>query len=277
MEQHAAPAIDNLRRQYRTDPQTFQKRFFETLDESTETLVQRAMILREFETAGYSLPESVIDDYVQQRIRRQYPNRASFIKTLQAQGITYEKYRKDLRDQFIVEQMRLKNISDAIIMSPHKIEVYYVTHTNDFRVEEQVKLRMVVLNKSSSEPEQARKLAEEILGKLNEGASFSEMASVYSDSRRGQGGAWDWVEPSVLRKDLADAVASLNRGERSGVIETPEACYIILVEDRRPAHIKPLNDVREEIERILQEQESNRRQKQWNDKLKKKTFVRYFQ
>lgn len=277
VEDYTAPFVDDLRRQFRGDPEGYQKKLYSVLDENTEVLVQREMILHEFETAGYNLPESVIDDYVQQRIRSRYGNRATLTKTLQAEGVTFEKFRKQIRDQFIVEQMRLKNVSDAVMISPHKLEVYYVTHTNDFKVEEQVKLRMIILNKNSDDPGHARKLADEILGKLNDGASFAEMASVYSqDAKRSQGGSWDWVEKSVLRKDLADVAFGLKAGERSGVIETPEACYLMLVEDKRPAHIRPLNDVREDIEKTLLAEERDRLQKQWNDRLKKKTFVRYF-
>jgi peptidyl-prolyl cis-trans isomerase SurA len=278
VEDATTPLIDDLRRQFRNDPQGFQKRLVEVLDENTEALVQRELILREFETAGYNLPESVIDDYVQQRIRSRYGNRATLTKTLQAEGITFERFRQQIRDQFIVEQMRLKNVSEATMISPHKIELYYLSHTNDFKVEEQVKLRMIILNKSSSDPDQTRKLAEEIQAKLAEGASFAEMASLYSqDARRNQGGAWDWVERSVLRKDLADVAFTLKTGERSSVIETPEACYLMLLEDRRPAHIRPLNEVRANIEKTLIAQQRDRLQKQWQERLKKKTFVRYFQ
>jgi peptidyl-prolyl cis-trans isomerase SurA len=278
VEDNTTPLIDDLRRQYRNDPQGFQKRAYELMDENTESLVQRELILHEFDTAGYNLPDSVIDDYVQQRIRARYGNRATLTKTLQADGITFEKFRKQIRDQFIVEQMRLKNISDAIMISPHKLEVYYVTHTNDFKVEEQVKFRMIVLTNSSDNPEGARKLAQEIQTKLKEGASFAEMASVYSqDSKKSQGGEYDWVEKSVLRKEISDALAALKTGERSDIIETPESCLLLLVEDKRPAHIKPLNDVRSDIENELLRQERDRLQKQWIDRLKKKTFVRYFQ
>ncbi|MBC8095581.1 MAG: peptidylprolyl isomerase [Akkermansiaceae bacterium] len=277
VEDYTLPFVDDLRRQFRNDPPGFQKKVNEVLEENTEVLVQREMILQEFNTAGYNLPESVIDDYVQQRIRSRYGNRATLTKTLQADGITFEKFRKQIRDQFIVEQMRLKNVSDAVMISPHKLEVYYVTHTNDFKVEEQVKLRMIILNKTAEDPAQARKLADEIMVKLKDGAAFAEMASVYSqDAKRSQGGSWDWVEKSVLRKDLADAAFGLKAGEKSGVIETPEACYLMFVEDKRPQHIKPLNEVREEIEKTLLAQERERLQKQWNDRLKKKTFVRYF-
>jgi len=41
---------------------------------------------------------------------------------------------------------------------------------------------------------------------------------------------------------LAEAAFSLKVGEHSGVIEThdPPACYLMLVEDKRPAHFKAL-------------------------------------
>ena len=50
----------------------------------------------------------------------------------------------------------------------------------------------------------------------------------------------------------------------------------MLVEDKRPDHVKPLTDVREQIEKDLLAQERTRLEKQWIDKLKKKTFVRSF-
>ncbi|HET7624754.1 MAG TPA: peptidylprolyl isomerase, partial [Verrucomicrobiae bacterium] len=155
-------------------------------------------------------------------------------------------------------------------------EVYYAAHTNDFRVEDQVKLRMIVLNKTGENADQTKNLADEILGKIAAGAPFAEMASIYSqDSKRSEGGEWDWFETSKLRKELADAAVNLNPGQHSGVIDTPEACYIMLVEEKRPAHIKPLADVRDEIENKLMNEETDQLQKEWLDRLRKKTFVRY--
>ena len=100
--------------------------------------------------------------------------------------------------------------------------------------------------------------------------------------QRGQGGDWGWVEKynsdgaPVLRKELFDVAFALKPGEKSGIIETPQACYIMFVEDKRPEHIKPLNDVRDDIEKKLSSDESNRLLKQWIERLKRKTFVRTF-
>ena len=52
--------------------------------------------------------------------------------------------------------------------------------------------------------------------------------------------------------------------------------YIMLVEDKHPQRFKTQVEVREQIEKDLLAQERTRVEKQWVDKLKKKTFVRVF-
>ncbi len=273
-----AQTADVIVRQYAGKPDVLEKKMNEARAENLEKQLDRQLILHDFQTAGYNLPESILDDAVQERIKTRYGDRMTLTKTLQAQGLTLEKFRQQLREQIIVEALRQKNISSEIIISPHKIEAYYLAHRDDFKLEDEVRLRMIVLNKQSeAERARARTLADEILTKVKEGASFAEMAGIYSQgSQRKEQGDWGWVEKSVLRKELADVAFSLKPGENSGVIDTPEACYLMRIEDARPAHFKSLGDVREQIEKLLLLEERNRLEQQWIDKLKKKTFVRYF-
>jgi len=271
------PAVEALRRQYAGQPDVFQQKLTEMLNDGLEQLVERQLILHDFDTEGYKLPDSVVDALVQDRIREHFGDRATLTKTLQAQGMTFEQFRKDVRDQFIVAQLRNKNISQAIIISPYKVENYYLTHQDDFKVEDEIKLRMIVLNKNSSDDTNTLSLAHDIETKIKEGATFQEMASVYSQgSQQHQGGDWGWVERSVLRKELADVAFTLKPGQVSDVIETPESDYIMLVEQIRPAHVRPLGEIRDDIEKNLRIQEQARLEKQWIDSLKKKTFYRYF-
>lgn len=267
-----------LRRLYGRQPEVLEKKFNEALNDSLDKSLEIQLILHEFKTAGYNLPESYIDEVVQAEIKARYGDRAKLQQTLQAQGITYEKWRQQARDRFIVQQMRNKNIYQQSIISPYKIANYYQAHTNDFQLQEQVKLRMIVLNKGTpEETESTRALAREILSKIKEGAAFSEMAGIHSQgSQRSRGGDWGWVERSVLRQELAEVAFKLNAGELSDVVETTDAIFLMLVEDKRAAHTKPLAEVREEVENLLLKQERERAQKTYIDKLKKKTFVRYF-
>ena len=228
----------------------------------------------------------------------------------------------------IIGWLRQKNISSETVVSPHKVEVYYQAHRDDYKMQDEVKLRMIVLKTpGGGNAEQTEKLAEEILAKLKEGATFAEMATIHSEgSQRSQGGDWGWWEQSRLNKGLGDMANSLQPGQRSGVtsrttgddywvcqyengkptvgrryvvdpttkkerlaeerrfdtasaatnLPPPEEFSIMLVEDKRPAHYKSVNEVRDQIEKDLLDQEQKRLQDQWIDRLKKKTFVRYF-
>ena len=278
VEEFAAPAAQALRREYAGEPNLFQQKLGDALNDGLEQLVERQLILHSFDTEGYRLPDTVVDELVQDRIRERFGDRITLMKTLQAEGMTYEKFRKDVRDQYIVAALRAKNISpEKIIISPYKVETYYLVHQDDFKVEDEIKLRMIVLNKTSGDDTNTASLAGEILAKIKEGATFQEMASVYSQgSQRSQGGDWDWVERSVLRKELADTAFTLKPGQVSGVIETPEACYLMLVEQTRPAHVKPLSEVRDDVEATLRTQEQKQLEQKWVEQLKKKAFIRLF-
>jgi parvulin-like peptidyl-prolyl isomerase len=277
VEDFTAPAAEALRREYPDAPDMYNLKLNDALSDSLEQLVERQLILRSFDVEGYQLPDSVVDQFVQDRIREQFGDRVTFIKTLQAQGTTVEQFRKEVRDRYIVSALRQKNVSSEIQISPYKIENYYVAHTNDFKIEDEIKLRMIVLNKTSPDDTNTVHRAGEILAEIKNGAAFAEMARVYSDgSQKNQGGDWGWVERSVLRKDLANVAFTLKPGEVSGAIDTPQSVYLMLVEQTRPSHIKPLSEVQDEIETTLRTQEQARLEKQWIDGLKKKTFIRYF-
>lgn len=277
VELFAAPAIETARRQFRNDREGFLSKVNELLADSLKQLVERQLILHDFKAAGYNMPESIIEESVKDRIRERYGDRKTLTQTLQAQGSTFEKFRQQMRDQIIVEALRAHNISSEVIISPKKVEQYYRDHAQDYQVEDQVKLRMIVLTKSGESDTNASMLGEEIVTKLKEGVNFSEMATVYSQgSQRGEGGDWGWGTRSSLRKELADVAFTLKPGEISPVIETPGACFIMLVEEIKPAHTRPISEVHQEIERNLQVAERARLADQYIDKLKKKTFIRYF-
>jgi len=275
----AALVAGELQRQYRRQPEIFEKKINEALAESLDRALQRQLILRDYVASGYQMPESIIEEVVKERIQNEFGgSRADLTKTLQARGITYEQFKKQTRDRFIISQLQAKNIYQELIISPNKLEAYYLNHPDEFKVEDQVKLRMIVLNKATeAEAETKRALAGEISSKIKQGAAFAEMATVYSDgSKRNEGGDWGWVERRVLRKELVGPAFALKPGELSEIIETPGEIYLMLVEDKKSAHRKSLTEVRPEIERLLMTEEQNRLRKQYIDRLKKKTYVRYF-
>jgi parvulin-like peptidyl-prolyl isomerase len=277
VEDYSRDAVNALRQQYAAQPDVLNQKLNDLLNDALDQLVERQLILHSFDTDGYNkLPDSVVDELVQERIREQFGDRVTLIKTLQARGMTFEQYRQQIRDQYVSAALRNQNVQREVIISPVKILDYYQAHQGDYKVDDQVKLRMIVLTKATTDDTNAIKFAREIQAKLKEGVPFSELAGIYSQSsQQHQGGEEPWLERSALRKDLADAAFALAPGQFSDPIDAPDAVYLLKLEDKKSAQVKPLADVRNDIERTLRAEQQARLQKEWIAGLTKKTFVRY--
>jgi peptidyl-prolyl cis-trans isomerase SurA len=271
------PDADLWYQRYSSNPDMFRRKITELRENASDFLVDREVILHDFRET-LKVPDSIIDEIIQDRINEKFHNdNVALTKELEAEGITLEELKQRYRDEFIVEQMRIKYVPEPII-SPLKIESYYTEHQKDFKVEDQVKLRMIVLNKTSPDTvESTRRRAEEILSQIKTGASFEELARSYSDgSQRLEGGESGWEDFSVLNKILADEINKLKAGQFSGVIDAPDGFYLLLLEDRHPEHFRPLNEVRDKINKELADEETRRLTKLWIERLKKKTFIKNF-
>jgi parvulin-like peptidyl-prolyl isomerase len=278
--EYIRPAAETLFATVR-DPETLDKKIFALQRDGTDDLVKRHLILNDFKTAGYNYPESIIEDRIEERIKTQYHDRAELMQTLHARQTTMESFRKQQREEILITAMRQLKLPQDIIISPQKILDFYQQHQTNYAVGDEVKLRMIVLNKPNNDKGGVKQLAEDILRKINEGALFGEMARIHSERVGGGEASWAQRDPlhpegDTLRKELSDVAFALKPGQHSAVIDLPDACWLLEVEERRPPRTRPLSEVRDSIERELRFRESVRLEEKWIKRLKEKSFVRYF-
>ncbi|MEO6054844.1 MAG: peptidyl-prolyl cis-trans isomerase [Chthoniobacterales bacterium] len=240
-------------------------------------LIDRKLILQEFKKKEFNIPEYVIDDDVNKIIREEFGNdRAAFVRTLKAQGYTVTQFKEIERDKIIVQAMRAANIKEDFVISPKAVQSYYDKNRAVFSSPEQIKLRMIVL-KDDDGGEAKSQMAEEIRGRLNTGADFERMATMYSeDSTQDAGGDWGWIDKNTLNKDLSDIAFNLKAGEVSKVKKVGSSYYILMVEARKNATVKPLQEVRDEIQRRLTQEERLQNQTRWLAKLRSEGYVKVF-
>jgi parvulin-like peptidyl-prolyl isomerase len=245
-------------------------------------LVDRQLIIQEFRSMqekGANIPDYVVDDRVQTIIREEFGGeRAAFIRTLQAQGYTLTRFKEVEKEKIIVQAMRQAKITDNFVVSPKQIQDFYDKNKTAYSIPEQVKLRMIVLREGADDVIGAnkRQTAEEIREKIVGGAEFERMAQMYSEDEATSdlGGDWGWVERNTLNDQLTKTAFSLKAGETSPVLQIGDSFYILFVEARKNAAIKPMAEVREEIERNLIQQERMKAQQRWIDTLRRKAYIK---
>jgi peptidyl-prolyl cis-trans isomerase SurA len=217
--QASEEVISLYRRTFFNNPAAFEQKRLAAMADALEQLIDRQLVLQDFKTIGGVIQESWIDDTIKERIREQFGDRATLTKTLQSQGITSETYRQRERDRIVSMMMERKNVAEALLISPAKIERHYNTNLHRFKLGDQIKLRMIRLSRTSgASVEDLRRLASEIKAKIDAGVPFAEMASVHSEYWSKEGGLWGWKEESQLKKGLAEIAFSLNPGQCSKVV-----------------------------------------------------------
>ncbi|PZR71833.1 MAG: peptidylprolyl isomerase [Chthoniobacterales bacterium] len=274
----SAPRERLLRSQFTGDE--LAKQIKEARDLALKDLIDRQLIVQAFRKEKYELPGYFVEQRVQDIIREDFGgDRNTFIKTLQAQNYSLSEFKKMEMDKIIVQAMRGKNVKPVTMISPTKINEYYAKHKAEFTSKEQVKLRLIMIPTHAAEGNAAaqKAIAEEILGKLADGAPFDRMAQMYSeDSTRDLGGDWGWVERKTLAGPLEKVAFNLPTGRVSHVIELGPNYYILKVEEKRGGDTPSLAKMRPEIEKKLMQEESQRQQELWLAGLRQKAYIRTF-
>ena len=238
-------------------------------------LIDRQLVLQDFQKNKFNIPEYAVDDHVNTIIREQFKgDRLAFIRTLQAQGYTLQRFRKVETDKMIVQAMRQRAVKTDPILSPTKVERFYEQHSAEYSTPEQIKLRMIVLHKESAD---AKNVAQEIRTKVKGGAEFAKMAQMYSeDSSKEIGGDWGWIDRSTLNAELASPAFDLKPGQISKVVEVGSNYYLLWVEARKKAETKPLALVRDDVEKKVLQSDRQAAQEKWIKGLRDKAYVRIF-
>ena len=279
IDERVLPSVEMLYAQYANKPEELNKRAMDLRREATDSLVEQELILQEFKDSKLLLPENYVEHEVKRRIRERYGDRLTMVRTLKSQSLTYDDYYNRVRDDVILQAMTGKYVNSATIVSPQMIVNYYNEHQDSFKVEDQARIRTILLLKDKEHPEATRELGREILKQIQGGAAFDEMVSVYSEDQaiKGQKDAHlEWRDRMDMQKELADKTFSMKPGEVSDLVETDTAIWIIKLEDLRPAHIRDIEEVRDAIESEIKTQMRAKLKKEWIERLKKKYLVHYY-
>ncbi len=277
------PLIPALQREARNEKE-FNEKLEALQDEKIQDQIDRVLIVKDFykEKEGEgkrSIPASYIDNQLAETIITQFDNdRSKFLAHLRRQGKTIREFRRELEEDMIYGYMRSQQRKSQSLISPFKVETYYNENKDRFFQDDQVHLRLIQFNRTpnSTDAELSSK-AEMVYARLKGGESFADIAKEISqDTRRSRGGDWGWQKRGDLRPELSDPVFALGKGEVTRPILMAEGAFILYVEDRKFAGTQPLDEVRDEIERILVQQMARSSQERWLERLRRNGYVKHF-
>ncbi len=273
------PYLSQIQSESQGDPIKFGQMLDEAEDQVIQTLTDNVLIVKQFFEDKGMIPGSYVRNEVNERIISQFDNsRSKFLAYLKSIGKTPDEYDVEIRDEMIVNFMRIKMTKSEVFVSPVKVEEFYNENKQHFFEEEAVHLRLIILAQlADEEPELLEQTAEEIMRKLDEGIDFAELAKKHSqDSKKNKGGDWGWVERKSLIPELAEVAFEIEAGTFADPIKLKNKIFIMYAEDRRDEGYVALEEVRDNIASMLVSDMAQEAEDRKLTRLRRDGYVRRF-
>ena len=277
--QEVGPLLPSLRQNSRNEKE-FQEGLERLQDEAIQNIIDRVLIVKEFrKDEKRQIPPQYVDNAINDELVDRFEgDRSKFLGYLRARGLTMRDYRKEKEEEIIFSYMQGQQRKSQSIVSPVRIETYYNENKDRFYREDEVHLRLIQLTRVEGETDETlNQTANQILARFKAGENFGDLAKEYSkDMKRSKGGDWGPLKRSDFRKEFSDVAFDLKKGEASKPLVLPEGVFILYAEDRKFAGIQPIDEVRDQIERMLVQQMSRSNQERWLERLRRNGFVKHY-
>lgn len=158
-------------------------------------------------------------------------------------------------------------------VSDAEVQGYYNAHSAQYKTEEQVKTRHILINAptgaDAATDAAAKAKAQDVLKQVTSGGNFAALAKKYSDDKQtgAAGGEVPLMPTASLDPTYAKAAMALNLGQTSGLVKSQFGYHIIQTEQKQAAGVKPLNEVKETIVQLLQQQKQGAAEQSFADQL----------
>ncbi len=205
-----------------------------------ETLVRRRLVLTRAEEKGIRLePEEL--DREEASLRRGLSEEA-FERTLIAQGIEYEEWRRVLAQEILMQKTLDLLLASQAQVSAEDVRTYYESHREDFKRPEQVLAQHVLMP--------SNELAQQLLDRVNKGEDLGTAAAELGVALADDGEP-TWLSRGHMPAALENRVFGLEPGRLAGPLPSPYGFHVVRVLARRPAAELDASQAAEEIQRRL--------------------------
>jgi peptidyl-prolyl cis-trans isomerase SurA len=201
-----------------------------------ENLVVSQIQLQRAEREGIVVPDEILNRALSDIARRNGTTLTELPALLAADGMDYGAYRKEMREQLIMERLRMRDVISRIAITNRELEDYLAREENtSFRNNQYNISHILIALPATTSPdalETARKKAWDIYEQLQNGADFAQLAVTYSNAQTAlDGGAMGWRSGEALPSLFADVVPAMEAGSVSEPIRSSSGFNLVKLND----------------------------------------------
>ena len=201
-----------------------------------ERLINEEIQMQRADRIGIQISDQMLNQAIAQIAQTNNMQFEDLPAILAQDGIDYGEYRRDMRRQMILEQLKRIEVVNRISVSPREIESCVADLEDNAVANSNFNLSHIFVSVPASATneqfQQAEQEAQDIVAQLEAGADFGELAIRHSDGDTAlQGGSLGWRPGNQLPSLFFDVVGDMESGDHSAPIRAVSGYHIVKVNE----------------------------------------------
>jgi peptidyl-prolyl cis-trans isomerase SurA len=244
-------------------------------------LIDRQLLLQKGKDLEITADTELIKQLDEMRKQMKMDSMEDLEKAAEAQGVSFEDFKQDMRSKIITQQVIQHEVGGRINISKDEEQKFYEQHKSDLEHPEQVRLSEILIStdQAGDDPQKiaaAGTKANDLLKQIRAGASFEDVAKKSSDGTTAAEGGdlGDPFERGKLAKPLEDATFAMKKGDVSDVIRTKQGFVILKVTDHQMAGVPAMNEIENKLQEAVYMQKLQPALRDYLTKLREDAYIR---
>jgi parvulin-like peptidyl-prolyl isomerase len=279
-----APRREMLQTLYPRRGEVYQRRLKEFRDRILDQLINNELLLSEVEGKA-NIPDHVVEQEISRIIRENYDGKESeFNKFLRENGLTRASFKKQQREQILVQAYRSQQFTDIAPPTEAEIKARYAERKKSMRdrTKDTITFRKIFLVARDRldpnvTPESQLALAEKVMLELKGGADFAELAKKHSNGAfASEGGLWEDSKRTDFSLSFGDALFEESQaGDLVGPLKDPAGFTIVKIIkiNYGPSPSLSEKEIRERMKREVNIEKRTEKYEKWIDSLKEHAMI----
>lgn len=239
-----------------------------------QDLIDEILMIKEAERTKMSPTKEEIVQQIDQIKRENRLNSDEALDSVLAQeGITREALEKNIYEEISLLRIHQRILHQNVKVTDQEIQGYYDTEWTGNKEGMRVEISHILFKPLETEKE-IQERTKRIIREWEEGKSFAELASKYSqDASASEGGYLGWFYVENLRPEFAEALRGIQAGKITGPVKTDIGYHILFVSQRKSPGLEKGSPIWEKIKETLTERKRTDAFEIWIERLRKRASI----
>jgi len=222
-------------------------------------------------------------DEIYKSQRENWATDFAFKLAVEATGLTMTEFKRQLHDEALRELVAKRELRVKTAPKPGDILKYYNDHRAEWNVPETANVAQIFFSKfdlatgrklNPKEILAKHQTAAEVAAKVKSGIDFKKLVNDFSEDpiSKPNGGEFQMVK-GVGDPKLSTEVFKLNVNNAK-LVETDLGFHVVWMKERKPARVKKIDEVRNEIRKLLQAKNFARELPKYFERIKQQAGVK---